>query len=33
MKTIITGATGFVGQNLSVYLQEQQIQTQNGQRI
>ena len=29
MKTIITGATGFVGQNLSVYLQEQQIQTQN----
>src|SRR5690554_1881133 len=29
MKIIITGATGFVGQNLSVYLQEQQIQTQN----
>lgn len=29
MKTIITGVTGFVGQNLSVYLQEQQIQTQN----
>src|SRR5690606_30858934 len=29
MKIMITGATGFVGQNLSVYLQEQQIQTQN----
>jgi len=29
MKTIITGATGFVGQNLSIYLQEQQIQTQS----
>lgn len=29
MKTIITGATGFVGQNLSIYLQEQQIHTQS----
>src|SRR5690554_5809157 len=29
MKTIITGATGFVGQNLSVYIQEQQIHTQS----
>src|SRR5690606_13145229 len=27
MKIIITGATGFVGQNLSIYLQEQQIHT------
>lgn len=29
MKTIITGATGFVGQNLSAYLQTQQINTQS----
>ena len=29
MKTIMTGATGFVGQNLSVYLQTQQIRTQS----
>src|SRR5690606_15668470 len=29
MKTIITGATGFVGQNLFIYLQEQQIHTQS----
>lgn len=29
MKTIITGATGFVGQNLSAYLQIQQINTQS----
>lgn len=29
MKTIITGATGFVGHNLSIYLQEQQIHTQS----
>lgn len=28
MKTIITGATGFVGQNLITYLQQQQIATQ-----
>src|SRR5690554_2460680 len=29
MKILITGATGFVGQNLSVYLQTQQISTQS----
>lgn len=29
MKTIITGATGFVGQNLTAYLQQQQIAIQN----
>jgi len=29
MKVLITGATGFVGQNLSIYLQEQQIHTQS----
>src|SRR5690554_3670079 len=29
MKTIITGASGFVGQNLSAYLQTQQISTQS----
>lgn len=29
MKTSITGATGFVGQNLSAYLQTQQISTQS----
>src|SRR5690554_5588431 len=29
MKTIITGSTGFVGQNLTAYLQQQQITTQD----
>lgn len=29
MKTTITGSSGFVGQNLSVYLQQQQITTQS----
>lgn len=29
MKTIITGTTGFVGQNLSIYLREQQINIQS----
>lgn len=29
MKTIITGASGFVGQNLTAYLQQQQIAIQN----
>src|SRR5690554_2217138 len=29
MKTIITGSTGYVGQNLTAYLQQQQITTQD----